>query len=80
MSDLAIVTHDYEKLRSPFPALSCKWISQSLCAQAANGFSKYTSLATFEGSVVSESNLTLWVFLDSARLVYKLNNFPVKSP
>lgn len=60
MSNLATVTHNYQKAASPFPELSSKWISQSLWAQAANALSKHVSLVSFEGSVASGSNLTLF--------------------
>lgn len=51
MSDLATVTHSYEKAVAPFPALKSTWISQSLWSQAANGFSKQVPLATSGGNI-----------------------------
>lgn len=74
MSDLATVTHDYRKAAAQLPALKSTWISQSLSAQATNGFPENTSSATYEGSVASGSNLIL-----SSPFLFRVWFLPLKA-
>lgn len=62
MSDLATMTHDYQKAAATFPASRSTMISQSFQAQATNAFPEHESLDTWGGSTASGSNLTLFSF------------------
>lgn len=75
MSDLASVTHHYQKAAPSLPALKSTWISQSLSAEATNGFPENASLAAVEGSVASGSNLIgsfLFLFCSRSFLIQQL--------